>query len=81
MCDLLGKNLLLLIWFTKDFEGESFASSLGTFLCMGLVEEEYFASILGIFWGRIFYFLTRDLLLCTWVHRGGIFCLFHRYDA
>ena len=30
MCDLLGKNLLPLIWFTKDFEGES-TSSLGIF--------------------------------------------------
>ena len=27
MCDPLRKNLLLLIWFTEDFEGESFASS------------------------------------------------------
>ena len=30
MCDPLGKNLLPLIWFTKDFEGES-TSSLGIF--------------------------------------------------
>ena len=31
MCDPLGKNLLLLIWFVEDFEGESFGSSLGIF--------------------------------------------------
>ena len=24
MCDPLGKNILLRIWFTEDFEGESF---------------------------------------------------------
>ena len=31
--------------------------------------------------GRIFRFLTGDLLWCTWVHWEGIFFLFHRYDA
>ena len=31
MCDPLGKNLLLPIWFTENFEGESFASLLGNF--------------------------------------------------
>ena len=32
MLDPLGKNLLLLLWFMKDFEEESFASLLGIFL-------------------------------------------------
>ena len=49
MCDPLGKNLLLLIWFTKDFEGESSASTLGIFLCMRLTGEESSTSLLGIF--------------------------------
>ena len=49
MCDPIGKNLLLLIRITEDFEGESFASSLGIFFCMGLTREESFASLLGIF--------------------------------
>ena len=31
MCDPLGKNLLLPSWSTKDFEEESYASSLGIF--------------------------------------------------
>ena len=59
MCDPLRKNFLLPIWFTEDFEGESSASSLGTFWCMGLTGKESFASLLGILLGRIFYFLTR----------------------
>ena len=49
MCDPLGKNLLLLIWFTKDFKGESFASTLGIYLCMRLSGEESSTSLLGIF--------------------------------
>ena len=65
MCDPLGNNLLPLIWFTKDFEGES-TSSLGIFFfflgCMGLTGEESFASLLGMFWRRIFCLLTEDLL-------------------
>ena len=63
MCDPLGKNLLLPIWFTNDFEGES-TSSLGIFFfgCMGLIGEESSASLLGMFWGRIFCLLTEDLL-------------------
>ena len=63
MCNPLGKNLLPLIWFTKDFEGES-TSSLGIFFfgCMGLTGEESFASLLGMFWGRIFCLLIEDLL-------------------
>ena len=31
MCDPLGRYLLLPLWFTEDFEEESFASSLGIF--------------------------------------------------
>ena len=31
MCDPLGKNLLLPLWFVEDFEEESSASSLGIF--------------------------------------------------
>ena len=94
MCDPLRKNLLLLIWFTEDFEGESSASFMvrGGFqgqifyfltrdFCMGLTGEESFASLLKILQGRIFCVLIRDLLYCAWVHWGGIFCLFHRYDA
>ena len=50
MCYPLGKKLLLPIWFTKDFEGESFAPSLRIFL------------VYGIHWGRISYFLTGDIL-------------------
>ena len=49
MCDPLWKNLLLLIWFTKDFEGESSASTLGIFLCMRLTREESSTSLLEIF--------------------------------
>ena len=59
MCDPLRKNLLLPIWFTEDFEGESSASSLGIFWCMGFTRKESFASLLGILMRRIFYFLTR----------------------
>ena len=51
MCNPLGKNLLLLIWFTKNFEGDSFVSSLGIFLCMILTGEESFASLLRICFG------------------------------
>jgi len=50
MCDPLGKKLLLPIWVTKDFTGESSTSSLGIFL------------VYGIHWRRIFYFLTGDIL-------------------
>ena len=50
MCDPLGKNLLLPIWFTEDFEGESSTSLLGIFL------------VYGTHWGRIFCFLTGDIL-------------------
>jgi len=50
MCDPLGMNLLLPIWFTEDFEGESSASLLGIFL------------VYGTHWGRIFCFLTGDIL-------------------
>ena len=32
MRDPQGKNFLLLIWFTKDFEGKSSTSLLGIFL-------------------------------------------------
>ena len=49
MCDPPGKNLLLFVWFTEDFKGESSSSSLGIFLCMGLTGEESFASLLGYF--------------------------------
>ena len=35
MCDPLGKNLLLPIWFIEDFEGEFSTSSLGIFLVYG----------------------------------------------
>ena len=49
MCDPLGKNILLLIWFTKDFEGESSTCWGFFFGCMGLTREESFASLLGIF--------------------------------
>ena len=59
MCDPLRNNLLLPIWFTEDFEGESSTSSLGIFWCMGLIGKESFASLPGILLGRIFYFLTR----------------------
>ena len=63
MCDPLGNNLLLLIWVTKDFEEESSTSALRIFFwSMGLTREESSASLLGIFWGIIFYFLTGDLL-------------------
>ena len=51
MCDPLGKNLLLFIWFTENFEGDSSASSLGIFLCMILTGEESSASSLGICFG------------------------------
>ena len=69
MCDPLGKNLLLPIWFTEDFEEEFSAPSLGIFyflfyffLCIGLNREESSTSLLETFWGRIFCFLTEDLL-------------------
>ena len=50
MCDPLGRYLLLPLWFTEDFEEESFASSLGIFFFFGtgLTMEESFASSLGI---------------------------------
>ena len=63
MCYPLGKKLLLPIWFTKDFEGESFAPSLRIFLVWdslgknlllpyrGYFREESFASLLGICFG------------------------------
>ena len=70
----LGKNLLLPYWgFTLDawhIEEES-----STFLLRMMFsrfdpfEEESSASFTG------------DLPWCTWVHWGGIFCLFHRYNA
>ena len=49
MYDLLGKNLLLLIWFTEDFEGETFVSLLGIFWCMVLTGEESFTSFMAHF--------------------------------
>ena len=36
MCDPLRKNLLHPTWFTEDFKGESFTSSLGIFFFFGL---------------------------------------------
>nr|POE66081.1 hypothetical protein CFP56_33893 [Quercus suber] len=62
MCDALGKNLLPSTWFTEDFEGESFASLLGIFRCIRLTGEESSTSLLRTLWGRIFCFLSRDLL-------------------
>ena len=62
MRDPLGKNLLPPTWFTEDFEGESFASSLGIFQFMRLTGEESSTSLVGILWGRIFCFLSGDLL-------------------
>ena len=62
MCDPLGKNLMLPTWFIEDFERESFASSLGIFRCMRLTRKESSSSLLGILLGRIFCFLSRDLL-------------------
>ena len=50
MCDPLGKNILLLIWFTKDFEGESST-------CWG-----FFFWVHGTYKGRIFCILTGDIL-------------------
>ena len=44
----LGKNLLLPIWFTENFEGEFSTSSLGFFWCMGLTREESSTSLLGV---------------------------------
>ena len=52
MCDPLGRYLLLPLWFTEDFEEESFASSLGIF----------FFFWYRTYYGRIFCFLTRDCL-------------------
>ena len=62
MCDPLGKNLMLPTWFIEDFERESFASLLGIFRCMRLTRKESSSSLLGILLGRIFCFLSRDLL-------------------
>ena len=58
MCDLLGKNLLLLIWFTKDFEGESSASSLGTFCLWDLLRKNICFHTRDI--------LGKNLLLSHW---------------
>ena len=44
----LGKNLLLPIWFTENFEGEFSASLLRFFWCMGLTREESSTSLLGV---------------------------------
>ena len=61
MCDPLGKKLLLPIWVTKDFTGESSTSSLGIFFgvwdslgknlllpYLGYFREESSAFLLGI---------------------------------
>ena len=50
MCDPLGKNLLLPIWFTENFKGETSISSLGIFWCMGFTEEESSTSFMA-HWG------------------------------
>ena len=49
MCDPLGKNILLRIWFTEDFEGETFVSLLGIFWCMVFTGEESSTSFMSHF--------------------------------
>ena len=66
MCDLLRKNLLLLIWFTKDFEGDSFASSLGIFFFIFLL----FYFILFYFIFCVWDLLRKNLLLPYWGYFG-----------
>ena len=50
MCDPLWKNLLLLIWFTEDFGGESSASSSKIFFFLG-VWELLGKNLLLPYWG------------------------------
>ena len=59
MYDPLGKNLLFPIWFAKDFEEESSASSLEIFLVYRTHWGRIFCSIIGDTLGK-------NLLLSHW---------------
>ena len=70
----LRKNLLLPYW--------------GFALDAWHIEEESSTFLLRMMFSRFDPFeeessasFTGDLPWCTWVHWGGIFCLFHRYNA